>query len=183
MGNLRRKQSRAESVDEDTIEVKQESPPPTDLTDDFHATQVSAIKDEAASSTSSSPSLSATKARTSRSSSRSTSKSRTSSDAPSVDRPLDKANGQVSPKMESISPVKENRSASRKGIPRVAPLFDHLPDATPEATSAYLPLELCTYANKYLGYTEHAMECDCAEEWGKSLYYYITPRLEKRAHR
>ncbi|KAI7517432.1 hypothetical protein KC331_g21708, partial [Hortaea werneckii] len=23
----------------------------------------------------------------------------------------------------------------------------------------------CTYANKYLGTTEHALECDCAEEW------------------
>lgn len=166
MGNLRRQSSKAEPVDEDTIEVKRESSPKTDLTDDLNASRVTDGNDEGTKSGSSSPSLSAVKMKTSPSSSRATSKSRTSSDAPSVDTPLDQINGHVSPKMESITPIKENRSASRKGIPRVAPLFDHLPDMTLDATSTYAPLEACTYANKYLGYTEHAMECDCSEEWG-----------------
>lgn len=46
-------------------------------------------------------------------------------------------------------------------------LFDEMPDSTMEARSTFSLMETCTYANKYLGYTEHAMECDCAEEWGK----------------
>jgi SET domain-containing protein len=71
-------------------------------------------------------------------------------------------------KMEPLHPSKPSRSASQKAIPRAAPLFDHLEDATMEAKRSFAVLDICTYANKFLGYTEHAMECDCNEEWGKS---------------
>jgi hypothetical protein len=71
-------------------------------------------------------------------------------------------------KMETLPPLKLGRSGSQKAIPRSAPLFDHLEDATMEATRSFFVLDACTYANKCLGYTEHAMECDCNEEWGKS---------------
>jgi histone-lysine N-methyltransferase SETD2 len=165
MGTLRRQQTTVDSVDEDTIDVKLESPAPSDLAEELSSTRSTAIKDEAASSTSSSPSLSTIKVHSSWSSSQSTSKSKAMEDAAMIDTKRENANGHISPLMEPESPIKESR-ASRKGIPRVAPLFDHLPDATLEATSYFQILDVCTYANKYLGYTEHAMECDCSEEWG-----------------
>lgn len=57
---------------------------------------------------------------------------------------------------------------SKKPPSRVAPLFDDYPDATAEANSEYQVIDACIYQNKYLGLTEHAMECDCVEEWGES---------------
>lgn len=77
--------------------------------------------------------------------------------------------GHVSPKRESSRPSKSNRAASSKNPPRIAPLFDDLPDLTDEAKKGFTVIEACTYQNKYLGYTEHAMECDCLEEWSECL--------------
>lgn len=59
-----------------------------------------------------------------------------------------------------------SRSSSQK-VSRPPPLYTHLPDSTQDALATFEQINGCSYANKYMGYTEHAMECDCAEEWGK----------------
>lgn len=77
--------------------------------------------------------------------------------------------GEVTLKLEPGKPPKLARSTSHKVEKRPAPLFFDYEDKTPEARKTFDILEQCTYANKYLGTTEHALECDCAEEWGKSF--------------
>lgn len=79
----------------------------------------------------------------------------------------DTIGGEISVKMEPGQPLKLSRTSTQKVKSRAPPLFDHLADATAEATSLFQVMESCTYAAKYLGDTEHAMECDCPEEWGK----------------
>lgn len=78
--------------------------------------------------------------------------------------------GDITVKLEPGQPPKLTRSSSQKVVPRPPPLYSHLPDNTAEARSTFELMETCTYANKYMGYTEHAMECDCAEEWGKNPF-------------
>ena len=75
--------------------------------------------------------------------------------------------GDILVKEEPGQPPKLSRSSSQKVVSRPPPLFDHLPDSTQDALATFEQIEACWYANKYMGYTEHAMECDCAEEWGK----------------
>ena len=60
------------------------------------------------------------------------------------------------------------RSSAQEVKSRQCSLFHHLPDATAEATATFKLITECTYSTKYLGDTEHAMECDCAEEWDAS---------------
>lgn len=80
----------------------------------------------------------------------------------------EKVGGDITVKVEPGQPPKLTRSSSQKIVPKPAPLYDHLPDNTAEATSTFQVMEACTYSNKNLGYTDHAMDCDCTEEWGKS---------------
>lgn len=80
----------------------------------------------------------------------------------------EKVGGGITVKLEPGQPPKLARSSSQKVVARPPPLFLDLPDSTAEAQSTFELMEACTYANKYMGYTEHAMECDCAEEWRKS---------------
>lgn len=82
----------------------------------------------------------------------------------------DKVGGDITVKMEPGQPPKLSRSSSQKIIARPPQLFLDLPNSTAEARTTFETLEDCTYANKYMGYTEHAMECDCAEEWGKPSF-------------
>jgi SET domain-containing protein len=159
---------KAESVNGDTIEVKRDSSEDGDRDGDFGSTRAGLIKDEPPGSATSSPSLLPQKVKMSRSSSSSTVKSRATS-ASSIDKKeVGDRLDETLIKMEPLHPSKPSRSASQKAIPRAAPLFDHLEDATMEAKRSFAVLDICTYANKFLGYTEHAMECDCNEEWGKS---------------
>lgn len=74
----------------------------------------------------------------------------------------------ISVKMEPGQPLKLARTSSQKVVTRPAPLFDILPDMTADAKSTFQVITQCMYAAKYLGTTEHAMECDCAEDWGKT---------------
>ena len=77
-------------------------------------------------------------------------------------------NQNVLVKPEPGEPPKLSRGSSSKKQSMNSPqLFPDLPDRTAEATSTFQVIKDCTYAAKYLGYTEHALECDCAEEWGK----------------
>ena len=79
--------------------------------------------------------------------------------------------GEVTLKLEPGKPPKLSRSTSHKVEKRPPPLFFDHEDRTSEATSTFSVLDHCSYANKYLGTTEHALECDCAEEWGKLTHY------------
>jgi histone-lysine N-methyltransferase SETD2 len=81
----------------------------------------------------------------------------------------EKVGGGITVKLEPGQPPKLTRSSSQKVVARPPQLFSHLPDSTAEAQATFELMDTCTYANKYMGYTEHAMECDCAEEWGKQL--------------
>jgi len=75
--------------------------------------------------------------------------------------------GDITVKLETGQPPKLSRAASRKIIARPPALYLELPDATSEAVASFDQIPQCTYANKYLGSTDHALECDCSEEWGE----------------
>ena len=85
-----------------------------------------------------------------------------------ADKLEEKVGGDIIVKLEPGQPPKLTRSSSQKVVARPPQLFSHLPDSTAEAEATFDLMDACTYANKFMGYTEHAMECDCAEEWGKS---------------
>ena len=155
-------------VDDDTIEVKP-ALDDSDSDDELDSIKVEAVKDEPTRSGSSSPSLPLSKIKQSRSSSANSIKSLSTTSTP-MDKKGEieaKIGGNVTLKMEPGQPPKLSRSASQKMAARPPQLFDHLPDSTIEATSTFAKMEFCTYSNKYLGYTEHAMECDCSEEWSE----------------
>lgn len=80
----------------------------------------------------------------------------------------EKLTGDILVKQEPGQPPKLTRSSSQKVVSRPPQQFAHLPDSTRDALATFEQTEACWYANKYMGYTEHAMECDCAEEWGES---------------
>lgn len=75
--------------------------------------------------------------------------------------------GDVTIKQEPGKPPKLSRTTSRKVERRPPPLLSHWEDKTAEATSSFDVLTECIYSNKHLGSTDPALECDCAEEWGK----------------
>lgn len=89
-------------------------------------------------------------------------------DASSTER----VGGGIVVKLEPGEPPKLTRSSSQKVVPRPPQLFSDLPDYTKEAQKTFEIIENCQYANKYMGYTEHAMECDCAEEWGETIFFF-----------
>lgn len=86
---------------------------------------------------------------------------------PASDDMEQKVGGDITVKLEPGKPPKLSRSSSQKVVARPPQLFNHLPDSLEEACSTFELIDECIYANKYMGYTEHAMECDCSEEWGK----------------
>ncbi|KAJ9666107.1 histone methyltransferase set2 [Coniosporium apollinis] len=73
--------------------------------------------------------------------------------------------GDVTLKLEPGKAPKLSRTTSQRIIARPPPLFLDWEDKTEEATSTFQVLPDCVYAAKYLGSTEPALECDCAEEW------------------
>ena len=85
---------------------------------------------------------------------------------PSEDEPEEGSGDDISVKLEASEQPRLSRQTSQKALVRSAPLFDHYPDMTAEATSGFQVMADCTYSSKYLGSTEHAMDCDCLEEWG-----------------
>lgn len=80
--------------------------------------------------------------------------------------------GEIVVKQEPGQPAKLSRSSSQKIVARPPQLFSHLPDSTADALATFEQIETCWYANKYMGFTEHAMECDCAEEWGMYSFFF-----------
>jgi histone-lysine N-methyltransferase SETD2 len=61
--------------------------------------------------------------------------------------------------------LKLSRSASQKVVSRPSPLYLDLPDSTEDAKTTFTVLPECTYANKHIGTTDPALECDCSEDW------------------
>lgn len=60
------------------------------------------------------------------------------------------------------------RKGSSKMVFQPPPLFDHLEDATAEATSSFQVIRDCIYGSKYMGSADHdALGCDCNEEYRK----------------
>ncbi|KAK5940855.1 histone methyltransferase set2 [Knufia obscura] len=137
-----------------------------DLAQGMSSTRMGAIKDEPVSR-SNTPLSAAAKLKTNPSSSASTPRPKSETEEAATKVEDDITNGHELSDMEQLVRPKKGVRSSKKNPARIAPLFDDLPDATMEANSAYTVIDSCSYQNKYLGYTEHAMECDCAEEWGK----------------
>ena len=76
--------------------------------------------------------------------------------------------GEVIVKMEPGQPPKLARSSSQKIPSRPAQLFSHCESKTEEAKGVFEVIPSCTYSSKSMGATEHGMDCDCSEEWGKT---------------
>lgn len=158
----------ANSVEDDTIEVKPE--PGSENHDNRPASvQLAMIKGEITGDGSRSPSPPPSKIKSSQSSPSANSVKSSSTPQTPIDKKdsEEKRGGDIHLKMEPSQPPKLSRSSSQKASSKGVHSFEHLPDATDEAKSSFDLMEACTYSNKYLGYTEHAMECDCSEEWSK----------------
>ncbi|KAH4102431.1 histone-lysine N-methyltransferase [Parastagonospora nodorum] len=72
--------------------------------------------------------------------------------------------GDITLMVEPGKAPKLSRAASRT-IKRAPPLYLDLPDSTQDAKQTFEVLPQCTYANKHIGTTDPALECDCGEEW------------------
>ena len=166
MARLDRSRDASELPSGDTIELKRETSTDNDLAQSMSSTRVATVKDEPLSR-SSTPLSASAKLKTNASSSASTPRAKLEHEDSVAKMEDDSTNGHESPDVEQAVRPKKGVRTSKKNPARVAPLFDDLPDATDKANSTYTVIDSCTYQNKYLGYTEHAMECDCAEEWGK----------------
>ena len=174
MGRTKPSAFKKQSVDDsDTIEVKRESSVDATLAEEMGSATFTKLKKDDSTSASRSPSLNSVHLKTSRSPSiASLPPSNPSPDGIEVKPKSEKLNGHVSPVKPQSTKTKMGRSASAKGPPpRIAPLFDRLPDVKAEATSSFQVIESSTYQNKYLGLTESALECDCSEEWSKSIVF------------
>ena len=99
--------------------------------------------------------------------SRSPTKSENMTRSPAVKAEEEVVGGDIELKLEPGKPPKLHRKPSQKIEKRPPQMFLDHEDSTMIATSTFSTLKECVYANKYLGTTEHALECDCAEEWGK----------------
>ncbi|KAK5101357.1 histone methyltransferase set2 [Lithohypha guttulata] len=150
----------AEASDDDTITLKREVSMGNNSAEEMSSTGFTNIKDELPSRTST-PASTSNKSDIQHSSFAQIAKTEPETE---IKPEVDTSFKSESPKMAALISKKGIRT-SKKNPPRVAPLFDHLPDARDEANSAYTVIDSCIYQNKYLGYTEHAMECDCSEEW------------------
>ncbi|KAF2454529.1 hypothetical protein BDY21DRAFT_291302, partial [Lineolata rhizophorae] len=73
--------------------------------------------------------------------------------------------GEVTVKLSPGRAPKLSRTGTHKVVSKPAQLFLDVPNKTEEAKASFQVIPACTYAARYLGYTEHALECDCAEEW------------------
>lgn len=78
--------------------------------------------------------------------------------------------GDITVTVEPGQAPKLLRKSSQKIATRPAPLFDHLPDATEEATQVFQVIKDCIYGSKYMGYSESdALDCDCSEDWRECI--------------
>lgn len=93
--------------------------------------------------------------------------------SPSLEKHEEVVGGDVTVKMEPGQPPKLARSTSRKILAGPFQLFNDRPSKTEESKDRFQVMTECTYANKFLGHTEHgSMDCDCAEEWGMIIHIF-----------
>ena len=86
--------------------------------------------------------------------------------------------GEVIVKEEPGKPLKLARNSSQKVMAKPAPLYDHLPDATTEATEHFEVIRDNIYSNKHIGRTDdEGYECECDENWGKSIFLAELPGI------
>jgi [histone H3]-lysine36 N-trimethyltransferase len=169
MGRTKTSDSRTQSVDDgQAMDIKRESSVDASLAQEPNSAQFTRLQRSDSATASRSPSTHSAHPKSSRSASTSSStKPKVDTDDVEVKPKLEKLNGHTSPVKNEAPKSKIGRSAASKGPPpRIAPLFHHLPDVTSEATSSFQVIDSSTYQNKYLGFTESALECDCSEEWG-----------------
>jgi [histone H3]-lysine36 N-trimethyltransferase len=70
---------------------------------------------------------------------------------------------------ENATGTKPSRKASQKIAGRIAPLFDHLADATEESLGHFQIIHDCLYGSRNIGSSDNdALDCDCAEDWRES---------------
>ena len=69
-------------------------------------------------------------------------------------------------KQQPGQPAKLARSTSQKVTTRTPPTFNDYSNRTDEAKGTFQVLPACIYSSKAIGATDHAMDCECAEEWG-----------------
>ncbi|KAL9007247.1 MAG: hypothetical protein Q9188_000050 [Gyalolechia gomerana] len=65
-------------------------------------------------------------------------------------------------------PPKLARSTSQKVIARTPPTFHDHPSKTNEAKATFQVIPRCIYSTKAIGATDHAMDCECSEDWDAS---------------
>ena len=92
---------------------------------------------------------------------------------PATDRHEEVVGGEVTVSIEPGQPPKLLRTVSQKIVARSPPLFTDHADKSTEAQRHFEMIPACTYSNKYIGSTEHGMDCDCVEEWGKTNAIYL----------
>ncbi|KAI9697710.1 MAG: histone methyltransferase set2 [Bogoriella megaspora] len=73
--------------------------------------------------------------------------------------------GDITVKVEPGQAPKLSRKSSQKVIHRPPQLFIEHEDKTEEAKKTFHVIADCIYANKYIGTTDPALECDCQEEY------------------
>lgn len=78
--------------------------------------------------------------------------------------------GDIVLKMEPGKAPKLARAASQKVVARPPPLYLDLPDSTDAAKETFTVLAECSYANKHIGSTDPALECDCQSDWDPVLH-------------
>lgn len=85
--------------------------------------------------------------------------------SPSTEGGKSRTDGNGTP--NSSSRQRLSRKSSQKATPtREPPLFDALPNMTPEACKSFQVIPDCLYGSKNMGSTENdAFDCDCREEW------------------
>ena len=175
MGRSSRMASPEDSVDEEIkVRVKREGSAADDQIDDSTTTAGAATVKRNSTSPSHHTALTTIRPDISRSSSTSTISSKQALASDKEMSNAKKANGHTSPvkpepeePTKPTKPTKTSRAASSKLPPRIAPLFNDLPDVYSEATATFTVIDACTYQNKYLGFSDHALDCDCSEEWGQ----------------
>ncbi|KAL8699158.1 MAG: hypothetical protein Q9224_001533 [Gallowayella concinna] len=101
---------------------------------------------------------------------RSPPKPETSSHSSAVSTPKNEelVPGSVILKQEPGQAPRLARSTSQKVVPRTPPLFHDYTSKTDEAKGSFQVIPACIYSSKAIGATEHAMDCDCPEEWDTS---------------
>jgi histone-lysine N-methyltransferase SETD2 len=103
----------------------------------------------------------------SRSSKTSTRSTSSTSSSPGNDEREKIVGGDITLKMEPGKAPKLARTAAHKVVAKPPPLYLDLPDVSQDAKGTFVVIPECNYANKSLGTTDPALECDCSEEWGK----------------